>query len=895
MAQSLQPRWLVPEVVQTSAMDCGPAALKCLLQGFNIAVSYGRLREACQTSVDGTSIDRLEEVANQLGLQAEQTMLPLDYLFLPQAKLLPALFVVRHPDGATHFVVVWRQHGQWLQVMDPATGRRWLKCAQFMREIYRHEFEVTVSDWQAWASSEDFARPLNQRLSAMGISTQQASELLAGALEANTWFALATLDASVRLAGTLVGAGGLDAGQSAYNFMQALLTQIDENDIFQNIPLAYWSVLPLPSEPDTPKTLQLNGAVLLKVTQAHQIQADPQEMSELSPELAAALKETPVAPTQALLELLRLDGLLSPLVLSVAIILSVAAVLLETLLFRGVFDIAWQLNLVEQRLGAMFGLGGFVGILLLLEIPIAMETLRLGRHLDTRLRLALLRKLPHLADRYFQSRPISDMAERSHSIALTRQVPSLGIQWLQTLWDIVFTLLGIRWLDSASAPLALLVTLLALGLPWLGQALLNERDLKVRSHAGAMFSFYLDALLGLVPIQTHRAEPAISREHEGLLVEWSRAARSLLQLAVGLDAIQGLVCTSLVGLMLWQHFLHTGAVVGTDLLLIYWALKLPALGQRLTSLAQQYPAQRNILLRLLEPLGAPDELDASSAVSTTPSRNTHAVAIEIQQATVLAGGHTILENLDLQIAPGEQLAIVGPSGAGKSSLLAILLGWHRLASGSLKVDGLELQNSQLEALRREIAWVDPAVQIWNQTFLDNVYYSSANENLQFLAQAIDAADLRAVLQKLPHGLQSYLGESGALLSGGEGQRVRLARALMQRDARLVLLDEPFRGLDREQRQKLLNDTRSWWPEATLLCVTHDIAETMDFPRVLVIDEGRIIEQGSPQQLMQQASRYRELIQAEHHLREQLWQGHNWRRLQVAQGKIFAADATDSHA
>ena len=88
-------RWLVPEVVQTSNMDCGPAALKCLLEGHGIPVSYGRLREACQTDVDGTSIDTLEVVANQLGLQAEQVMLPVDYVFLEEARALPAIVVVQ--------------------------------------------------------------------------------------------------------------------------------------------------------------------------------------------------------------------------------------------------------------------------------------------------------------------------------------------------------------------------------------------------------------------------------------------------------------------------------------------------------------------------------------------------------------------------------------------------------------------------------------------------------------------------------------------------------------------------------------------------------------------------------------------------------------------------------
>ena len=92
-------RWLVPEVVQTSTVDCGPAALKCLLEGFHRPVSYGRLREACQTDVDGTSIDTLEEVALQLGLEAEQVMLPADHLGLPRAGALPAITITRLPTA----------------------------------------------------------------------------------------------------------------------------------------------------------------------------------------------------------------------------------------------------------------------------------------------------------------------------------------------------------------------------------------------------------------------------------------------------------------------------------------------------------------------------------------------------------------------------------------------------------------------------------------------------------------------------------------------------------------------------------------------------------------------------------------------------------------------------
>src|SRR4029453_12136010 len=106
-------------------MDCGPAALKCLLEGHGITVSYGRLREACQTDVDGTSIDTIEEIARQLGLAAEQGMVAVDHLFGAEAGSLPGMLVVITPNGMTPFVVVWNQIGPFVQLMDPATGRRW--------------------------------------------------------------------------------------------------------------------------------------------------------------------------------------------------------------------------------------------------------------------------------------------------------------------------------------------------------------------------------------------------------------------------------------------------------------------------------------------------------------------------------------------------------------------------------------------------------------------------------------------------------------------------------------------------------------------------------------------------------------------------------------------------
>jgi len=255
---------------------------------------------------------------------------------------------------------------------------------------------------------------------------------------------------------------------------------------------------------------------------------------------------------------------------------------------------------------------------------------------------------------------------------------------------------------------------------------------------------------------------------------------------------------------------------------------------------------------------------------------------------VRAAGHTILHDVRLSIPGGSHVAIVGASGAGKSSLVGLLLGWHRPADGRVLIDGRVLDGPTLDRVRRETAWADPAVHLWNRSLLDNVQYGADRDASSSIGAAIDAADLREVLERLPDGLQTPLGESGGSVSGGEGQRVRVARALMRHGARLVILDEPFRGLERNRRRDLLERARHLWRDATVLCITHDLDETLAFDRVLLVSEGRIIEDGPPAALaVQPGSRYRAMLNADAMVREGLWSGAGWRGLTLQHGRLIA--------
>jgi len=426
------------------------------------------------------------------------------------------------------------------------------------------------------------------------------------------------------------------------------------------------------------------------------------------------------------------------------------------------------------------------------------------------------------------------------------------------------------------------------------QPLLAERDLRVRNHTGALSRFYLDALLGLVPVRTHRAERALRREHESLLVEWARASFSVQRVVVVVEALQGLTGFGLAAWLMLNHISRAGETGGA-LLLVYWALNLPGLGEEIAQVARQYPSYRNVTLRLLEPIGAledktsaPESEDKLSPISVGNGFDavdlSLGAAIELVNVNVLAAGHTILEEISLKIEPGAHVAIVGASGAGKSSLLGLFLGWYRPAGGRVLVDDAVLEGAHLDQLRKQTAWIDPAVQLWNRSLFFNLCYG--NPEGVPTASLLEQSELRQLLEKLPDGLQTELGESGGLVSGGEGQRVRFGRALLRRGVRLALLDEPFRGLDRHQRRELLARARAHWENTTLLCVTHDVGETMGFPRALVVENGRIVEDGNPADLVRQEnSRYRALLEAEETVREGSWSGAHWRHLRLEDGRV----------
>lgn len=852
---SMKRRFLVPEVIQASATDCGPAALKALFGGFGVYLSYGRLREACQTDVDGTSIDTLEEIAQKLGLDASQTMLPADLLVLEELASLPAIVVVRLPDGALHFVVLWRVHGSFVQIMDPAAGRVWMERQRFLDSLYLHEQSVPRAACEEWLQSEAFTAALLRRMRDLGV-------------EQEIWTDRLHLDASLRLAHTLVRAGKLKRGIESREFLTLCASNPGQ------IPPEFWSLRE--TEADTGQ-MQMRGAVLIA---AAAVPTDALR-ADLPESLAAIRSELPPRVWSFVWSIVQEGGRHVPVMLGFALLLSAAGTVFEALLFRSLFQLTPHLQLMGQRMAAIAATIMFLSGLLGLEWAATAGLLRLGRQLEMRLRARFLWKVPRLNDGYFRSRLISDMAFRAHSLQLLRQLPELSGQLLRLAATLTVTAVAIAWLYPGTTLLALMAILVALGVPLLLQPALGERDLRVREMSGGLSRFYLDALLGSRPIHAHCAEQTMHVVQLHQLKQWAKAGLRQKSSLVFAEAVHMSLTLGLVICLICWQAVRTQNPAGL-LLLIYWALSIPAAGRQFASIAWSLPAMRNTVLRLLEPLGAQEEQVTTLSAPLKPE----GIKVEIENVTVMAAGHVILDGINLSVAPGEHVGIVGLSGSGKSSLVGLLLGWHKPVQGSVRVDGVPLDADQVAQLRRATAWIDPQVQLFRKTLFDNVCYGNGDDAVERFDRAIEDAGVLNLLERLPEGLQTSLGEGGALVAGGEGQLIRISRALARPGVRLAILDEPAHGLDRGKRQSLLAKARQHFSNATLFCITHDVNSTLDFDRVLVVEQGRILEQGSPCVLYDKpGSRYWELCDQEKGVQRNMWSHPSWRRMRMSGGLL----------
>ena len=214
----------------------------------------------------------------------------------------------------------------------------------------------------------------------------------------------------------------------------------------------------------------------------------------------------------------------------------------------------------------------------------------------------------------------------------------------------------------------------------------------------------------------------------------------------------------------------------------------------------------------------------------------------------------ILVDFDLDVAPGERVALVGPAGAGKTSVLQLLLRFYDPSAGRITVDGVPLAELDPVAHRSRLAWVPQEPTIFSGTALDNIRYGRPSASHDEVRAAADAAAALGFIEALPQGFDTFLGEKGVRLSGGQRQRIAIARALLA-DPRILLLDEATSALDAENERLVQLALERLMEGRTTLVIAHRLATVMAADRIVVLDRGRVIETGRHEDLLRQGGLY----------------------------------------
>ncbi len=216
-----------------------------------------------------------------------------------------------------------------------------------------------------------------------------------------------------------------------------------------------------------------------------------------------------------------------------------------------------------------------------------------------------------------------------------------------------------------------------------------------------------------------------------------------------------------------------------------------------------------------------------------------------------------LSGVSFRVAPGETLALVGASGAGKTTAAKLLLRFYDPDHGTIRLDGNDLRELRLDDLRDNVAMLLQETLVLHGTVRDNIAYGRPDASDEEIVAAARAADAHRFISRLPDGYETLVGQRGRLLSGGQRQRLAIARAVI-RDAPVLLLDEPTTGLDAESGRHVLAPLRRLMRGRTTILISHNLLTVRDATQILLLDDGRVADRGTHQQLLRRSAAYARL-------------------------------------
>jgi ATP-binding cassette subfamily B protein len=366
-------------------------------------------------------------------------------------------------------------------------------------------------------------------------------------------------------------------------------------------------------------------------------------------------------------------------------------------------------------------------------------------------------------------------------------------------------------------------------------------------------SAYASELIGAIrTVQAYTSERLANTRFGGEVEQAYAAARNSTRARAVLTLIIIFIVFSSVVAILWvgSHDVLTGQITPGRLgqFVLYAAFAATGLGQ-LSEVWGEVSAASGAAERLFEILRVKSQITAppQPVALPVPARGDVGFA-NVSFAYPARPEVLAVDNVSLSVKPGEKVAIVGPSGAGKSTLFHLLLRFYDPASGTISLDGVPIKSADPVDVRARIALVPQDSVVFAASARENIRFGRPDASDAEVERAADLAHATEFLHRLPGGLEAQLGERGVTLSGGQRQRIAIARAIL-RDAPLLLLDEATSALDAESETLVQTALEELMRHRTTLVIAHRLATVLSCDRIMVMDQGRIVEQGTHAELV----------------------------------------------
>jgi len=509
-----------------------------------------------------------------------------------------------------------------------------------------------------------------------------------------------------------------------------------------------------------------------------------------------------------------------------------------------------------------------IGMLILSLFQALMQTVRQGLlvHLSTRCDARLMsdffRHVFQLPQRFFDLRRVGDITSRVAEnakirVAMAGTIP--GIILDSVLATAYLALLAYYNIPLTLAVLAVLPAFIVMMLVFSPLYRRNQKEHFQKQCEAS--TFVIESITGMSTVKSLAAETQVRWKLESLFVDTMLVGRRGAHLAMIHSGLATVLHTGSTVFLLWfgsQQVLANAMTTGQ--LLGFFTIAGNVIGPILGLVGawQSLQEVRNAIDRLNDVFEAESEQPADHQLLSLQQLSGQICLDDVSYSYLADDDQLALENVSLEIQPGETVAVVGPSGSGKSTLMKLIQGLYLPDRGRITVDGHDLRTIQHASLRRRMGALPQDVFLFSGTIRDNIAMSDPDFPMSRVIEVAKLAGAHDFICETGLGYETKVGERGQSLSGGQRQRIALARALLH-DPDVLLLDEPTSALDGAAERTIQRNLSRFCRSKTVVIIAHRLSTVRDADRIIVMDQGRIVDQGTHEELLLRGGLYTELV------------------------------------